>query len=469
MSKTKGFLMAVAVAALAFTLSGCASNIVKGTYDVNTPALEVAIDNSSARFSPDGKYFYAGSTGSDATYKIWNAQNGNEIFKDWMWLEYSTSPFSPDGKYLLTREKKSIKFWDLESRKEIRSFGFADGLSSCNLSPDGKTLVTTEQKFRFGGYNEPTSTKIWDVESGKEIKTFDAKSEVKLSPDGKLILVRNPNVYRFYKILDAKSYEEIASFAGSNFGGNVYFGDNRKIVWLDNSDFLVWEVTGGRNDAIDLRSPREEDAGAVKKFELAISEPHFSSDGEYILARSNFPPGTAFNPLNPQFVRHGHFEPPYGYAYSPNDYGNGTEYVYTLPYIGLWNANGDKLWDKQFQNRNEYISSLGFTADMKQIYAVFGVPAGDNFVFHIKLFDITDGREIASLNTGGRYPIITSDGKHAVQNDVHSFSLWDIESGKAKTFYGNDREFISLDVSKDGSRVLTSDGKVIRIWDLGVQ
>ncbi len=444
MSKTKGLLLAAAAAAMAFTFSGCASNIVKGTYDVSNPALQIVSDNNYAKFSPDGKYIYS-SDGSK--FRVWNAQNGNEVFNNKTYTANAYS-FSPDGKYLLTQDaKKSLKLWDLATGKDIRSFnGNEYQIVFDRFSPDGKIIVAHEVS---GWTGQKISIKMWDVESGKEIRTMNpVRKQLSVllgpnfgdfTPDGKQMLIRTwekePETPPVFKILDTESGEEIRKFSNSE---TFYFHlgflgpDGKWIVQTAHNDFFIWD-----------------NANAVKKFNLAASIPTASKDGKYILSGSNRPPGSNYTQL-----------------YTPSSP------PYYEPYIGLWDADGNKIWDKRaLFSSSAILTSLDFTADMTQIRAAFQVAKGNySHEYQIKLWDITDGREIITLDMGKHSPIIAPDGKHAVWHDEHSFSLWNIESGKAiKTFYGHDREIKSLDLSTDGNKAITSDGKVIRVWDLDTQ
>ena len=56
--------------------------------------------------------------------------------------------FSPDGQTLVSGSKdKSIKLWDVENGKEIRTFnGHSDWVWSVRISPKGKILASGGDK-----------------------------------------------------------------------------------------------------------------------------------------------------------------------------------------------------------------------------------------------------------------------------------------------------------------------------------
>jgi WD40 repeat protein len=153
---------------------------------------------------------------------------------------------SPDYKYVATGSRdRSVKIWDLESKRELRSLNGADlSLNSLQFSPDGKWLAagsfdqyarvwevisgklifTSPKHDRYitdvaftsdgsqliaAGYSD--SLEVYDISSGRVVKKIMVNADqsvgmgtqLEVSPDGKYLAVGEDNkVARIFRIAD---------------------------------------------------------------------------------------------------------------------------------------------------------------------------------------------------------------------------------------------------------------------------
>ncbi|MCC7445912.1 MAG: protein kinase [Anaerolineae bacterium] len=221
----------------------------------------------SVIFSPDGKYFLAGSNSP----QLHDARTGAALMELVGHTEMALAgAFSPDDKYVVTAGNDStVRLWDVATGKEIRQFtGHTNTVWSVAFSPDGQALITSS----LDG-----TVRLWDVEAGKETRIFSNTSGVGavFSPDGRYILFTSdaPQLY------DLSKQEIVHQFVGHTIDANnlvtaVAFSPDGKYVLTAGTDKTVrlWDAATG--DALRILSGH---TGAV----WAVA---FSPDGKYILS-----------------------------------------------------------------------------------------------------------------------------------------------------------------------------------------
>jgi WD40 repeat protein len=140
---------------------------------------------------------------------------------------------------------KTIKIWDLESGRELRSISNIGGyVNTISWSPDGRTLI-------HGA--EDRTVRIWEVETGRAVRTInghtDYVNEARYSPDGRRIA--SVAVDKLIKIWDAGTGREIRTLSGhTDFVCVVSWSPNgRRIATGSNAteqSIRIWDVESGR-------------------------------------------------------------------------------------------------------------------------------------------------------------------------------------------------------------------------------
>ena len=153
---------------------------------------------------------------------------------------------SSDGRTLISgSQDQTIRFWDLEERKIIRTFGgYFDGHLSAVT-----TLAITRDNQILVSYGRDNSLKIWDISRGMEIRDIFCPAIVTciaVSDDSRLFCsavmeslleIRNIKTGQVIRSIEADS--EISSIAFSPDGNLLATGDTR-------GEIKLWDITTGK-------------------------------------------------------------------------------------------------------------------------------------------------------------------------------------------------------------------------------
>jgi WD40 repeat protein len=397
-------------------------------WDVKTGAkIRELQGGSPVSFSPNGKILAAqASTATiwsvSSTIKLWDVESGKEIRTFEPHTNYlSLVSFSSDGKTLASLGsavdgKKTIKLWDVKTGKEI---GMHEGLpfvESFSFSPDGKILAS-RGFIGYRGFDQEIGIKLWDVESGKEMKTLEGYGPVSFSPDGKILAILDGK--KTIKLWDVKTGKEIRMLEGhSGAVSSVSFSPDGRILasgkW---GETILWDVMSGEK----IRTL----GGGLHVF--------FSPDGKILASDSR---------------------------------------------------DGLKLWDVESGNElatvpvslgGRAVSAVGtvFSPNGRILATAEGDDRFSDKPF-TKLWDMKSLKEIRALQGHAQIVWIRSvsfspDGKIlATGSDDGIIRLWDIESAKQRVMVkGRSLAVEHLSFSPDG-KILASGSKngIITLWDM---
>jgi WD40 repeat protein len=248
---------------------------------------------ASMDYSRDGRLIISAG---GVSLKLWDAETGREIktFAGVTDVIYSVV-FSPDAKYVLTGCGNHLtKLWDVTTGKEIRSFRGPtkdDLIDSVAFSPDGLSFLT-------GGSDK--TIRLWNVATGRQIRTFTGHTawvnSVNFSPDGKYALSGSwDGTLKLWNILTGA---EIRTFFKENkltyenrtvgesvtvrehgtSSGNRGRGSTSKATSTTNSNAGIPAGAIRMGDKLGL--------GIISNFASRVSSVAFSPDGRYALSGS---------------------------------------------------------------------------------------------------------------------------------------------------------------------------------------
>jgi len=400
-------------------------------------------------FSLDGKKVLSAS--DDKTMKYWDLENKKEIFSfDKHIGAVASCSFSPDDKKALSGSSDgTMKYWDLETKKEIFSFDKHKGVVwSCSFSPDGKKALSA---------SGDGTMKYWDLETEKEIFSFNLHiSWVKscsFSPDGKRALSTSDD--RTMKYWDLETKKEIFSFdkhkravnscsfspdgkkalSGSDDGTMKYWDlETEKEIFSFNLHMRsVWSCSFSPDGKKALSAS---DDGTMKYWDLETKKEIFSFDKhkDWVLSCLFSSDGKkALSASNDGMMKYWDLE--------------------TKKEIFSFNKHKGTVWSGSFSPDGKKVLSASNDGEMKY-------------------WDLETKKEIFSFNKHKRAVNSCSfspSGKKALSaSNDGTMKYWDLETKKEIFSFNKHKDFVlSCSFSPDSKKALSaSDDGIIKYWDL---
>ena len=384
--------------------------------------------------------------------------------------------YTPDGQYLLTGSRdKTIKLWDVETGRELRSFfGHTSTINDLDISADGKTFVSS---------SADGSAIIWDILTGKPIKKFEASKDlltsVALSNNGKYIVTAGYDNEAW--LWDIKTGEKLQPFKvnsdkGRGYGIEVQFGSDNETIYFGNDNRTV-TAFNLKGEKLFEKKPEEGWCGGCATF-IATNEKILvsSSNG----ASLNIHNLTTAN-IDKIIVK----ETDDNRAIALS---NDSKYILQLTdkLLNVYTTSGDSLFSISIKDN---VNDIAFSPDGTTF-----ATADDNLL--INIYDIATGKIVNELggykakadkggldyNANSRWDYyikkytdlqndldISPDGKYLVKAKLGSIArVWHLESGKIiSELRGHEKAVMSVVFSNDGSQIITggADG-TIRVWEV---
>lgn len=391
-------------------------------------------DVRSVAFSPDGEKLV--STSSDKSVKVWDTKSGRQLY---LLAEHSdvvtSAAFSPDGQTIAGAGLLNIKLWSTSTKTLISTLeGSSWPITSLALSADGKTLAS-------GGEN--VGIKLWDLYAGNlshslisNIKTQTSSplkvSSLAFSPDGQRLI--SAAISKYYPMMPDKDFPTI---------WNVATGGSKKLDEIRDSVLEVALSPDGKTMAVRENSKLSVwDSEGVRKFwenrfQYGLEAIAFSPDGKMLVGGSADKTIKFWDAADGKELRSlaGHTDWVESVAFSPDGKrlaSGGRDHI-----IKVWDVDtGREL--QSFSVSFPVITKRPLSFDVKEVGAMAFSPDGKVLACSshkaIKLFDITDGRELYTLTdhsdeiTGLLFSL---NGRTLISSSLdRTIKLWSSRSGE---------------------------------------
>jgi WD40 repeat protein len=421
---------------------------------------------NSVAISPDGRTLASAS--DDQTLKLWSIPTGR-LLRTLLGRDGKVSrvAFSPDGRTVVSLvgvkfgrvRSREITLWETSTGRELLNLNETSWNGGPVFSPDGRTIVTLS----------PSELRFFDIATGGKLRSFTitggAPTALAFSPDGTKLVVASSGFAKSsattevfissFEILETATGRKLTSLAGH--GGLVrwvaFAPDGRTVVssgatapnYSDSKEtVIVWDASSGD----ELRSFVRASAG-----EIALSP-----DGQSLLSASS--QGVKLLDLatgrEVRTFKGGAIG--FAVAFSP-DGGS------------MVSANADhtlKLWD--LTSGREVRTFAGFSG---AAFPIAFSPDGNTVVSRrgaaVKFWDSATGRNHRTLRMRSELfkVAFSPDGQTLALGGADlSVRRWDVARWRELSIVTQqDNAATAIAYSPDGTKIVTTAGNMLMIWD----
>jgi WD40 repeat protein len=419
---------------------------------------------------PDGLSigdFTGDHSGGPASVRFLDIRTGKEARS--FSLPRGTRAFRPskDGRYWVLAGEKSLSLWDSNFGKEIWK-SITEPPFAVDFSPDGKTLA--------GGIHTASSPiRLWEVRTGKHICIFPEHQYpsqlIALSPEGRTVITwdcqgEGSCPLRYWEASTGKELlslpEHLHKF---HFPAALSHDFNTIVTHGEKGELRLWDVPSGKH----LRDLPHDDRNTGCAFSL---------DGKLLVSRH-----WVLDSSPKMLTRMDFWDVSTGKKLDTFDEEESLSFTLAFSSNGkLLAAGGSKdticIWDVPGRKK----TGIVLKAQSSPFHFAFSpdarILASSGLSHEIKLWEVSTGKELPSISNDqtkskherGTYALAFSpDGKTIATSDIEGgIYLWDVPSRRLRQeCKGHFDRVMDFDFSSDG-KVLASGGYdgTILVWDL---
>ncbi len=422
-----------------------------------------------AKYLPDENFIIMGS--HNGPLVLWNVNTG-KIIKTYIEKqeEVSSVDVSFDGKIILISDEFSVSLYHKDTGKRISSTkAHEKNINFAGFSPDANSYITVsddgtavlrktssgKEIMTFEGYiNQSDQGTNLDQESYREYYArtyFDRKTNVKLSPDGKMLIIGKKD--SIAKVLDFETGRTLYNLKGHSAAVICFdFSPDSKLIATGSSDKTIklWNSQTGQ---------------LIKTFkghDNMIFSVNFNQDGTKLLSAGW--DGNAFLWDINSDTHENYYKNVKAFTSDFSKIGN---YIITggLDKIfSLWEIDSKEMF-RQFVGHTDVVSSFDLTEDGRTLLS-------GSWDGSICVWDFISGFQLKKINTGQSQihsVLFSENGKYLFSGGADgNIKMWETGSGKlVKTFVGHNSTVTSLQITPDNQSLISCsiDGTVI-IWEI---
>ncbi|MCF6367059.1 MAG: caspase family protein [Bacteroidales bacterium] len=422
-----------------------------------------------AKYSSDEKYIISGS--HNGPFVLWDVKNAKKI-KTYIeeQKEVSSVDITADGTKVLLADENSIYIFDTKTGKKIRTVkAHKKELNYAEFSPDGKYIISAS--------NDGTAV-LWKTSTGKKIRTFigylnkadygtkldreeywefwartyfDYKTKIKLSPDGKLLIIGKKD--SIAKVIDFETGRTVFKLTGHSGGVICFdFSPDGKMIATGSSDKKVklWNTTDGKL------------IKTLKAHRSMIFSVQFDKTNEKLLTSSYDGDTYIWDIKSGETEKY--FKGIKAYTSGFSEFGNYIVSAGLNKKFSFFEIDTQEKF-RDYIGHTDIVTSFDFSFDGKTVVSA-------SWDGKINIFDVISGFQINQIKThsGKINSVIYSKFSKYIftGGSDGNIKMWDAKTGKkVRTFEGHKSAVTSLQITPDNQTLIScSIEGVIKVWEI---